>query len=53
MRTRGDRGVRRKEVGKTYLARDVWRQIDIGDKQREYPVTVEGHGVMLYRLTPR
>jgi alpha-galactosidase len=40
-------------LGDTYLTRDVWRQTDLGEKKREFPSTVDGHGVMLYRLTPK
>lgn len=32
--------------------RDVWRQQDVGEFTVDMPVTIQAHGVMLYRVTP-
>ncbi|MGD0517411.1 MAG: hypothetical protein ABSA26_07740, partial [Thermoguttaceae bacterium] len=34
------------------IVRDLWRQKDLGEFDKEFPVTVARHGVVLVRIRP-
>jgi alpha-galactosidase len=39
------------EISGKHLVRDLWRQKDVGDFEREYQARVAPHGVVLVRIS--